>query len=143
MWWRHGWISYGELYSRARHVAGMLAGIGVRAGDRVGIISRNHIAYFDLLFAAPLLGFIFVPFDPGSSVGELRVLHRGARPKVLFHGRGLSEVARSMDTEALPLETLQEGPEANPSGQLVGTDDPADPHNLYWKLAGKEREEHE
>lgn len=36
MLWKKRWLSYGELYSRARRVAGVLAGLGVEPGERVG-----------------------------------------------------------------------------------------------------------
>jgi fatty-acyl-CoA synthase len=111
VFWRGRWISYGELYARARRAAGALAEAGVGPGDRVGILAANHVAYLELLFAAPMLGFILTPFNNRLSQAELVDLANYTRPEALFYGPGFSETALQMDAGARPLDALQENGE--------------------------------
>ncbi|AEG33124.1 o-succinylbenzoate--CoA ligase [Thermus thermophilus SG0.5JP17-16] len=124
LWFRGAWLTYGELYLRARKAAGSLRALGVAKGDRVGLIAWNHPAYLDLLFAGPLLGHILTPFNHRLSLPELKALHAYTEPKVLFYGEGFQEVAQALDPKALPLEALLEGEEA-PEEVRVDLEDPA------------------
>lgn len=124
LWFRNTWLTYGELYLRARRAAGALRALGVAKGDRVGLIAWNHPAYLDLLFAGPLLGHILTPFNHRLSLPELKALHAYTEPKVLFYGEGFQEVAQALDPKALPLEALLEGEEA-PEEVRVDLEDPA------------------
>lgn len=124
LWFRNTWLTYGELYLRARKAAGALRALGVAKGDRVGLIAWNHPAYLDLLFAGPLLGHILTPFNHRLSLPELQALHAYTEPKVLFYGEGFQEVAQALDPKALPLEALLEGEEA-PEEVRVDLEDPA------------------
>ncbi|BCZ86583.1 long-chain-fatty-acid--CoA ligase [Thermus thermophilus] len=124
LWFRNTWLTYGELYLRARRAAGALRALGVAKGDRVGLIAWNHPAYLDLLFAGPLLGHILTPFNHRLSLPELKALHAYTEPKVLFYGEGFQEVAQALDPKALPLEVLLQGEEA-PEEVRVDLEDPA------------------
>lgn len=125
VYWRERWISYGDLYARARRAAGVLAGLGVKPGDRVGLLASNHLVYLDLLFAAPMLGFILTPYNHRLNPTELRGLVDYTRPEVLFYGPEFSEAAREMDVEALPLEALQSEPSTGFTEHRPGTEDVA------------------
>jgi fatty-acyl-CoA synthase len=74
------WHTYGDLNDRAIRLANRLAEMGVAPGDRVGIVALNHIAHIDLLFAAPKLGFVCVPFNGRLTATELRILATQTRP---------------------------------------------------------------
>ncbi|ALJ90777.1 class I adenylate-forming enzyme family protein [Thermus aquaticus] len=124
LFFREHWYTYGELYQRARRAAGALRALGVGPGDRVGLLSHNHLAYLDLLFAGPLLGHILTPFNHRLSLPELQALHAYTEPRVLFYGEGFGEVALALDPKALPLEALEEGEEA-PEALSVSLEDPA------------------
>ena len=45
---------------------------GVRSGDRIGIVARNHEAHVLLLFALARIGAILVPTNPEFGVDEIR-----------------------------------------------------------------------
>ena len=51
-------LSYGALDERARRLASVLAGLGVRHGDRVGVLSENRMEVLELFLAAARLGAI-------------------------------------------------------------------------------------
>jgi fatty-acyl-CoA synthase len=50
--------TYGELRERVSRLAGHLAARGVRAGDRVAILSRNRAEYLEVLLACGWIGAI-------------------------------------------------------------------------------------
>ncbi len=107
-YFRGRWYTYGELYARAHRAARHLAALGVGPGDRVGLLAHNHLAYLDLFFAAPLLGFALVPFNHRLSAHELEALVRYTRPKVLFLGPEMREKAARLEVPLRPLAALEE-----------------------------------
>ena len=50
--------TYGELCERVRRLAGHLRERGVRAGDRVAVLSRNRIEYLEVMLACGWIGAI-------------------------------------------------------------------------------------
>ncbi len=80
--------TYAELDARAGRAAALLAGRGVGAGDRVAILCRNRIEFFELLFGCARLGAILVPLNWRMPPAELDGLVADAAPCLLFHGAG-------------------------------------------------------
>jgi fatty-acyl-CoA synthase len=64
--------TFSELNKRASSTANWLYARGTRKGDRIALLSPNHISYFDLLFACGKIGAIFVPLNWRLSQQELR-----------------------------------------------------------------------
>jgi long-chain acyl-CoA synthetase len=56
-------ITYAELDERADRVAGWLAGQGVRRGDRVALLWRNHIGYVEALLGVMRAAAVAVPLN--------------------------------------------------------------------------------
>ncbi len=83
--WANGrWLSYRDVNARAICLANHLHGMGLGFGERVGLLADNHLAHFDLFFAAAKLGFIFVPFDPQHPVAALRDAARVVAPSLVI-----------------------------------------------------------
>lgn len=78
------WWSHAELNARAEQLAARLHLAGVRKGDRIGILALNHLAHFDLLLAAPKLGFIYTPFNHRLPAEETAALLAYVRPSLLL-----------------------------------------------------------
>jgi fatty-acyl-CoA synthase len=103
--WADGrWYSYGELEARATQLAARLAADGVAKGDRVAILALNHLAHFDLLLAAPKLGFIYTPFNHRLSEEETRALFHYVRPVRLFVDAGNRALAAGHAGPTVALE---------------------------------------
>ena len=66
-----GAISYAELERRSARAAGFLAGLGVRAGDRVGLQIRNCPAFAALYYGILRLGATVVPQNPLATAAEV------------------------------------------------------------------------
>ncbi|NUR58284.1 MAG: long-chain fatty acid--CoA ligase [Catenulispora sp.] len=64
--------SYAQLDDRVNRLARVLRERGVRRGDRVAYLGPNHPAYLEALFAAGLIGAVFVPLNTRLTVPELR-----------------------------------------------------------------------
>ena len=102
--------TYAELDARATAAAAMLDGHGVGAGDRVAILCRNRIEYFELLFACARLGAIFVPLNWRMPPGELDGLIADCAPVLLFHGVGDAEAVSRL-AAAIPAICLDDDSE--------------------------------
>jgi fatty-acyl-CoA synthase len=79
-------LTYAELDGRAGRAAALLRARGVEAGDRVAILCRNRIGFFELLFACAKIGAILVPFNWRMADAELDGLVRHCTPKLIVHG---------------------------------------------------------
>jgi fatty-acyl-CoA synthase len=72
--------TYQELQLRAASAASWLKAKGVRKGDRIALLSPNHISYLDLLFACGKIGAIFVPLNWRLSTAELNGILEDCSP---------------------------------------------------------------
>ena len=79
-------LTYLELDRRAAQAASLLSNHGVGEGDRVAILCRNRIAFFELLFGCAKLGAILVPLNWRMPAAELDRMLVHCRPSLLFHG---------------------------------------------------------
>lgn len=126
-------LDYAELDRRAGQVAAMLAAGGISEGDRVALLCRNRIAFFELLFGCARLGAILVPLNWRCPPAELDGLIADCEPALLLYGREESgTVARLAKTpSAIGLDENYE--------ELVGKAEPvarADdwPGDRIWYL---------
>ena len=81
-------MSHAELAARSRRAASALSDLGLRAGDRVGLLMWNDFPYFEATRATAMLGAVNVPLNwrltPGEIAGILE--HSGARVVVAHSG---------------------------------------------------------
>jgi fatty-acyl-CoA synthase len=77
--------NYDEMNQRACRLAKHLRTLGVSKGDRIALLSPNHISYFDLIFACGKLGAIFVPLNWRLSISELAYMIGDCAPKILAY----------------------------------------------------------
>jgi fatty-acyl-CoA synthase len=74
-------LTYAQLAERTDAFARSLAGLGVEAGDKVGILLANRVEFVLALFGAAKLGAIVVPVNARFKVTELShvIAHSDAR----------------------------------------------------------------
>jgi fatty-acyl-CoA synthase len=123
-------LTYAALDARAGRAASLLAARGVSEGDRVAILSRNRIEFFELLFACAKLGAILVPLNWRMPPAELNGLIADAGPVLLVHGSVEAAAARAL-AAALPAIDLDRDYEA-----LVAAAPPAPAWRSRWPAAG-------
>jgi fatty-acyl-CoA synthase len=77
-------ISYGEMAERATSKARALQGMGVQAGEHVGILAPNQIEVIEMLFAISLSGAVTVLLNGRYKAAELAYVIEDADLKWLF-----------------------------------------------------------
>ncbi|GAB4311429.1 MAG: hypothetical protein Kow0097_13030 [Candidatus Bipolaricaulota bacterium] len=76
--------TYRELWGLSGKLAAWLAGQGVGAGDRVGLIAKPSVGWAVAFFAVQRLGAVVVPMDAGLQPGEVARLMAESEAKLLF-----------------------------------------------------------
>jgi len=94
-------LTYAALDGRARRAASLMASRGAGKGDRVAILTRNRIEFFETLLGCAKLGAILVPLNWRMPPAELDGLIADAEPVLLFHGAGEASAAAAL-AEPLP-----------------------------------------
>ncbi|PKW16668.1 acyl-CoA synthetase [Saccharopolyspora spinosa] len=87
--------TYLELDDRVTRLAHALRSLGIGRGDRLALLSTNHPAYLEALFASGLLGAIFVPLNARLTAPEVKYALRDSGAAVFIHSREFGEIARS------------------------------------------------
>lgn len=78
--------TYAEVYERACRLAGALAALGVRKGDRVALWTTNRAEFVEVFFGVPMLGAIAAPVDLWWNWKDAHAALVQIRPKVLIVG---------------------------------------------------------
>jgi long-chain acyl-CoA synthetase len=77
-------LTYAELGSRCRRLAGALRQLGLAPGDRVGVIGLNSHRYLELYLSLPAAGFVLVPVNSRLAAAEMKAILADAGVRVLF-----------------------------------------------------------
>lgn len=64
-------FSWSEFDQRTRRLAAALADLGIKQGDRVGVLMYNGFRYLEAFYAIPRLGAVIVPLNIRYSAAEL------------------------------------------------------------------------
>lgn len=89
-------VTYRAFDDRAARVARLLTEEGVGAGDRVAILCRNRIAFFEILFGCAKIGAILAPLSWRAPPAELAALVADSAPKLVFYGAEDADAALSL-----------------------------------------------
>jgi len=104
-------VTYGDLHERTGRSAAMLAELGVTAGERVALLCRNRIEFFELLFACARLGAMLVPLNWRMPVKELEPLIADCAAGYLIHGAEDVETVAALSSEAFVILNLDDASE--------------------------------
>lgn len=85
--------TFGSLAERVRLLADGLQARGIRAGDRVAYLGRNHPAFVETFFAAAALGAVFVPLNTRLAAPEIAFLLEDSSPGLLIAAPEQADVA--------------------------------------------------
>ena len=89
----------GECARRARQLAGGLAALGIRDGDRVATLLWNQADHLELYFAVPLMGAVIHTLNPRLNPDELSYIAADAEDRVIVVDESLRDVLDSVDWE--------------------------------------------
>ncbi len=99
-------VSYGELLDRVDRATLMLAGRGLKRGDRVALLSRNRPEYLEIELAAANLGAITACLNWRLSKGELAYCVDLVSPKLLIVEDELTASLEGLDGDGCTTVTL-------------------------------------
>jgi len=97
-------LTYAQLEDRCARAAAVLSANGVAREDRVAILCRNRVEFFEIMFACAKLGAILVPLNWRSPAAELAALIADCSAKLLVFGAEDAETARSLGGASLALD---------------------------------------
>ena len=74
----------------------MSSKLGVKKGDRIGMLQVNCVQFVEAYFAAAKMGAIFVPLNFRAKADELTYMILNAEAKVLFVGERYLDMVNGM-----------------------------------------------
>lgn len=94
--------TYAQLDERADHVAGLVQGLGVKPGERVGMIVGNRCEFLEIFFGTMRAGVIPVPINTRLARDTLKFILEDAECRAVFVEPGVHADAVSV-AQAAPL----------------------------------------
>ncbi|MCU6598962.1 long-chain-fatty-acid--CoA ligase [Peribacillus frigoritolerans] len=76
--------TYGQLAERTAKLKNALKGMGVKKGDRVGLLMQNSFRYIEIFYATTAMGAIVVPLNYRLALEELEYVINDSGLKALF-----------------------------------------------------------
>ncbi|MDB5426434.1 MAG: long-chain-fatty-acid--CoA ligase [Phenylobacterium sp.] len=77
-------LTYAELDRRAGQVAGLLANVGAKPGDRVAWLGRSHEAFFEIFFGAARARVCLAPINARLAVPEIAFILQDSSADLFF-----------------------------------------------------------
>lgn len=117
-------FTYAEFNDRCERLAGGLYALGLKAGDRVAILSANNPEYLETYVGVPAAGLVVVPLNTRHAEPELRYALEDSATAVLITDRdpgGLAEAVGRVIHIGPEYEALLRG--ARPRALGVGIDE--------------------
>src|SRR5437016_3823570 len=78
-------LTYRELFEKAKSAAGAMRAMGLRHGERVGILMGNDEKWLALFYGAALLGAVSVPVNTRFKAAEIDFCLKQSGCKALFY----------------------------------------------------------
>jgi long-chain acyl-CoA synthetase len=106
--------SYAELALRCRKLAGALYGLGLKKGDRVGVVALNSDRYLELYLTVPAAGLTLVPVNSRLAAAEMQAILADSGASVVFTDaeyQGTAEIGRVLSLLSEYEELIADAPE--------------------------------
>ena len=97
-------LTYADLNDRVNRLASSLIRLGLKKGDRIGVLVHNSYQFIELYFAAAKSGGIFCPYNNHLKAGELGDIISYSTPKFLFLDRDYGATIMGMRGESPSIE---------------------------------------
>ncbi|MEL6877473.1 MAG: fatty acid--CoA ligase [Pseudomonadota bacterium] len=134
-------LTFAELDEGSNKCANALASLGVKRGDRVSYLGKNHPLYFEALLGAAKLGAVMTPVNWRLAPPEVAYILDNAQAEIVFVGEGFADILRTVsgdtprvktvigidapDHDGLDYRTWREGFSSDDPGIAIGLDDDA------------------
>ncbi|MGD6749725.1 acyl-CoA synthetase [Streptomyces sp. BH105] len=118
-------LTYNDLHIRTTRLAQALRDRGVRRGDRVAYLGPNHPSYLETLFAAGILGAVFVPLNIRLAGPEIAYQLADSGAKALIHAPSHAGLVAGLPGRTDIRTYLAVGPEYE-AALAAGSEEPID-----------------
>ena len=109
-------VNWADFDNHVRRLANGLRGLGLRQGDRVGVLSRNSMEYAAVYFACGRTGLVAQPMNWRLSPPELKKITDNGEPRAYISGPDYHAVATELAGMVDSVEHwLQYGPDGDGS----------------------------
>jgi acyl-CoA synthetase (AMP-forming)/AMP-acid ligase II len=103
-----GPVSYRLLMRRSQRLAaGLIATRGVREGDRIGLLCRNHAGFIEAMVACSIIGADAVLVNTALSAPQLTAVASQQDLRLLLHDREFAPLAAAVPCERLDESTME------------------------------------
>ncbi|OLF81154.1 acid--CoA ligase [Maricaulis sp. W15] len=128
-------VSFAALEDRCARAATLMADRGVGPGDRVAILCRNRVEFFEALFGCAKLGAILAPLNWRMPARELADLLADCAPSLLLTGaEDTATAAEAAQPHGTPLLDLEQDWPAARNAAEPHPGRPAWPGEETWYL---------
>ena len=108
-------ISFGELERSVRQAANGFLGLGLSKGDRVAVLAKNSIEYFETYYACARAGLIAQPLNWRLGVPELARILVDGEPAAILTSSDFSSERDALRDQVEIDHWLQYGPDSDES----------------------------
>jgi fatty-acyl-CoA synthase len=91
--------TYKECYERVKRLANALEGLGVKVGDRIGVLEWNTYRYCELYFAISGIGAVLLQMNLRLAPTDLSYVANHAEAQLIFVDESLIPVAEAIAPE--------------------------------------------
>lgn len=99
-------LNYSQAWERGVRMANALISMGVRRGDRVGMVEDNGLPAVDLLLGAAIAGAVRVPLYARNSRAAHRAMVASTECRVVFADSSYADSVSGLEQEIESLETI-------------------------------------
>ena len=114
-------LTYSQLESQIKKTAIQLTSLGVKKGDKVGILSMNMPQWGIAFFSISITGAVVVPILPDFHPNEIRNIIQHAEISTIYVSESLkSKLDPAMELTVIPIESFTASPKSNikPNGEI-------------------------
>jgi long-chain acyl-CoA synthetase len=101
-------LTYAELDARSSRVANALTGLGVGVGDRIAVLAKNSIEFYELAYGAAKIGAIVVGLNWRLAAPEIAAIVADCEPAALVFEGEHRDLLSPADAEGAPRIELGE-----------------------------------
>jgi len=107
-------FTYRQLNQRANRMANALLGLGVKPGDRVGLLMFNSNEFLETYFASAKIGAVLVPLNIRLAAPELDFILNDCTVSIFLYGQAFGEKVSQMEYPQHLRHRISTGPAALP-----------------------------
>jgi long-chain acyl-CoA synthetase len=115
--------TFGELNMRVNNLAKGLINLGIRKGDRIGMLLRNCCEFIEIDFALSKAGIVRVPLNARLAGSDHEYMLNDSGSNVLIFGEGFTDMVKAIRSNLKTVKEFIRVPEGLPRENILGAID--------------------